>query len=253
MALVPVPKLPLDRGFRTPTRISAARLAALIVLATLTGLTTAAAAVAATSRFAIPANAQQLIVVSSPTANPPGYLVTVRAYERAKSRSPWRPVFAAWPAETGYGHLRAIRHEGDGSTPTGVFAIGSTMYGLKPRPAGLHYRYHRLACGDWWDEDPYSSDYNRFVHVPCGVTPVFVAGSEALWTETTAYAYLAVIEFNMNPTVGGPNAPGSGIFLHSWVGGPTAGCVALHRPQLLKVLRWLRPSEHPVIKIEVKP
>jgi hypothetical protein len=28
-------------------------------------------------------------------------------------------------------------------------------------------------CGDWWDEDPYSSEYNQFVHVPCGTTPRF--------------------------------------------------------------------------------
>ena len=212
---------------------------------------TAPAVGAPRTRFAIPARADQLIVVSSPTADPPapGYLATLRAYQRADRRSPWRPVSAAWPAETGYGHLRVVRHEGDGSTPIGVFAIGPTMYGTRRKPAGLHYRYHRLVCGDWWDEDPFSSQYNRFVHEPCGVTPAFAPGSEALWTVTNAYAYLAVIQFNVNPTVGGTSARGSGIFLHSWVGGPTAGCVALHRAQLLKILRWLRPSDHPVIEI----
>lgn len=223
----------------------AARLATVIVAL----LTATSTAVAAPGRFAIPARADQLIVVSSPTADPARDLATLRAYQRANSGSPWRAASAAWPAETGYGHLRAVRHEGDGSTPIGVFAIGPTMYGTKRRPAGLHYRYHRLVCGDWWDEDPLSPSYNRFVHVPCGVTPTFAAGSEALWTDTTAYAYFAVIEFNVHPTVGGANAPGSGIFLHSWVGGATAGCVALHRPQLLKILRWLRPSQHPVIEI----
>jgi cell wall-associated NlpC family hydrolase/L,D-peptidoglycan transpeptidase YkuD (ErfK/YbiS/YcfS/YnhG family) len=199
----------------------------------------------------VPANADQLIVVSSPTDDPRGSLATLRMYERASPRSPWRPVFGAWQAETGSGHLlpAATRREGDGATPIGVFGIGRTLYGNDPNPGGLHYAYHRLVCGDWWDEDPYSPQYNRFVHVTCGVTPSFAAWSEPLWTETVAYPYFAVVRFNMNPVRGGAGAPGSGIFLHRWVGGATAGCVALPEAQLLKILRWLRPSAHPAIEI----
>jgi L,D-peptidoglycan transpeptidase YkuD (ErfK/YbiS/YcfS/YnhG family) len=111
--------------------------------------------------------------------------------------------------------------------------------------------YRRLGCGDWWDEDPASSRYNRFVVEPCGVTPRFAAGSEALWTETVAYPYLAVIEFNQHPIRRGPGAPGSGIFLHSWEGVSTAGCVAIHRSQLLTLLRWLAPARRPVIAISL--
>jgi L,D-peptidoglycan transpeptidase YkuD (ErfK/YbiS/YcfS/YnhG family) len=203
------------------------------------------------ARFQIPASADQLIVVSSPTYDPapPGYLATLRTYERASRWSRWRPAFASWRAETGYGHLRDARHEGDGSTPTGVFGIGGTIYGNQPDPGGLRYAYHRLVCGDWWDEDPYSQRYNRFVHVPCGLTPAFASWSEALWTQTVAYPYFAVVQFNANPIRGGSGAPGSGMFLHSWVGGATAGCVALREAQLLHVLRWLEPSAHPVIEI----
>ncbi len=201
--------------------------------------------------LAIPSRANQLIVVSSPTDDPPGYLATLRVYQRAGPASPWRLVFGPWEAETGSGHLLSAgaRREGDHATPIGVFGIGSTMYGNQPNPGGLHYDYHRLACGDWWDEDPYSPQYNRFVHVPCGVTPAFASWSEPLWTETVAYPYFAVVQFNINPTRGGANALGSGIFLHSWVGGATEGCVALREPQLLSLLRWLRPSAHPVIEI----
>lgn len=201
----------------------------------------------------IPAGADQLIVVSSPTddPSPPGYLATLRAYERANHRSRWRPVFGAWEVETGSGHLlaAAARREGDHATPIGVFAFGPTMYGNEPNPGGLRFAYHRLVCGDWWDEDPYSSRYNHFVHVSCGVTPAFATWSEALWTETVAYPYFAVIEFNMNPIRAGVSAPGAGIFLHSWVGGATEGCVALPEAHLLEVLRWLKPSAHPVIEI----
>jgi cell wall-associated NlpC family hydrolase/L,D-peptidoglycan transpeptidase YkuD (ErfK/YbiS/YcfS/YnhG family) len=202
-------------------------------------------------RLAIPSSANQLIVVSSPTDDPPGYLATLRVYQRAGPASPWRLVFGPWEAETGSGRLLSAgaRREGDHATPIGVFGVAGTMYGNQPNPGGLHYDYHRLACGDWWDEDPYSPQYNRFVHVPCGVTPEFAPWSEPLWTETVAYPYFAVVQFNMNPTRGGANALGSGIFLHSWVGGATEGCVALRESQLLEVLRWLRPAKHPVIEI----
>lgn len=201
------------------------------------------------ARFQIPARSDQLIVVSSPTYNPPGHLVTFRAYARSGRGARWRTILGPWPAEIGYGALRDRRHEGDGSTPTGVFEIGARIYGNRPNPGGLDDAYHHLICGDWWDEDPYSPRYNRFVHLPCGVWPGFAHGSEALWTESVAYPYFAVIRFNVDPTVGGHAAPGSAIFLHSWVNRPTAGCVALPQERLLAVLRWLRPSAHPVIEI----
>jgi L,D-peptidoglycan transpeptidase YkuD (ErfK/YbiS/YcfS/YnhG family) len=212
-----------------------------------------AAGARAGTRLRIPASARQLIVVSSPTDDPPppGYLATLRTYKRAGAQSPWRPVFAAWQAETGSGHLlpAAARREGDHATPIGVFGIGATMYGIEPNPGGLRYAYHRLVCGDWWDEDPYSRQYNQFVRAPCGVTPAFAAWSEPLWTETTAYPYFAVIRFNMHPIRAGTNGLGSGIFLHNWMGGATEGCVAVREPELLAVLRWLKRAANPVIEI----
>ena len=60
-----------------------------------------------------------------------------------------------------------------------------------------------------------------------------------------------MIEFNAHPIRRGRGAPGSGIFLHSWVDGPTAGCVAIHRSRLRSLLRWLAPSRRPVIDISV--
>ncbi len=158
-------------------------------------------------------------------------------------------MFAAWQSEIGSGEFRDIRREGDHATPTGVYPFGVTMYGNEPIPGGLHDPYHRFVCGDWWDEDPYSAQYNRFVHVPCNSTPPFAAWSEALWTETRAYPYLAVIDYNEHPTTSGPDAPGSGIFLHAWMGEPTEGCVALPIPRLLRVLRWLQPADHPVMEL----
>jgi L,D-peptidoglycan transpeptidase YkuD (ErfK/YbiS/YcfS/YnhG family) len=44
---------------------------------------------------------------------------------------------------------------------------------------------------------------------------------------------------------------GSAIFLHVSTGGPTAGCISLPVGELLQVLRWLDPAQHPTIKMAV--
>ena len=149
-----------------------------------------------------------------------------------------RRVLGPWLARVGYHGLSAQHREGDGTTPTGTFALGPTVYGLDPNP-GVRLGYHRLRCGDWWDEDPRSPSYNSFRHVTCGVAPPFRGGSEALWKITVAYREFAVVQYNAAPAVAGR---GSGIFLHDDTGQATNGCISLPRPELLRLLRRLRPG-----------
>jgi L,D-peptidoglycan transpeptidase YkuD (ErfK/YbiS/YcfS/YnhG family) len=182
--------------------------------------------------FACP---QQLVVTA------PGLHTTHAALEL---RECGRRVAGPWPARVGRSGLSAHRREGDGTTPLGTFAIGPTLYGLDPSPGGA-LAYHRLRCGDWWDEDPASPTYNRFRHVPCGSTPPFGGGSEALWRETVAYREFAEIRYNAAPVVAGR---GSAIFLHDDTGGATNGCVSLARARLVPLLRRLRPGTRITIR-----
>jgi len=163
----------------------------------------------------------------------------------SKSKACMRRVAGPWPAEIGRSGLFQHKVEGDGSTPVGTYAIGSVMYGVAANP-GVSYRYHRLTCGDWWDEAPSSPMYNRFVHVACGTAPPFGGDSEALWEVVPQYDYFAVIDYNVSPIVPGR---GSAIFLHISTGVPTAGCIALAPRDLLETLRWLRSIDHPLIAI----
>ena len=143
-------------------------------------------------------------------------------------------------------HTADTRREGDGSTPIGLYGIGSTIYGVNPDPGGLTYAYHQLVPGDYWDENPSSPTYNTFQQssiTDCAANP-FGGDTECLWTETVAYQYFAVINFNPAPT---SNPIGSGVFLHVSTGGPTAGCVSLGVGDLLSVLRWLNPADDPAI------
>jgi L,D-peptidoglycan transpeptidase YkuD (ErfK/YbiS/YcfS/YnhG family) len=137
------------------------------------------------------------------------------------------------------------KREGDGATPAGTFPIGRTTYGNSPNP-GVRFRYVRLHRGDWLVEDSRSRAYNTFQRVGCRVRPPFRITTPDMSGSPSAYAHLAVIEYNMHTV--GPGR-GSGIFLHVQIGKPTSGCISLRKPALIHVLRWLRPSARPYIAV----
>jgi L,D-peptidoglycan transpeptidase YkuD (ErfK/YbiS/YcfS/YnhG family) len=186
---------------------------------------------------------RQLITVQAATARTTH--ATLQTWRRV--RGCWRPVAGPFGARVGYNGLSGSRREGDGTTPTGTFRIGATMYGTAANP-GVRFRYRRLVCGDWWNEDPASPTYNTFQHVRCGTRPPFRVKTPGMWEQPRAYPHLAVVQFNMRPIVPGR---GSGIFLHAQTGGPTQGCVSIGRGALVRVLRWLDPSAMPRIAIGV--
>jgi L,D-peptidoglycan transpeptidase YkuD (ErfK/YbiS/YcfS/YnhG family) len=188
-----------------------------------------------------PATARQLITVEAKVLRTT--YAELRTWKRI--RGCWVAVGGPYSARLGKNGLSSNRREGDGTTPTGTYRIGRTMYGNDANP-GVRFQYRRLRCGDWWDEDPSSPTYNSFQHVPCGTKPPFGGGSEGMWQQPRPYPFLAVIEYNMRPVVPGR---GSGIFLHAQTGGPTVGCISLRKPELRAVLRWLRPADAPVIAI----
>jgi L,D-peptidoglycan transpeptidase YkuD (ErfK/YbiS/YcfS/YnhG family) len=184
----------------------------------------------------LPAATRQVIIVHGP-----GYGTTTATVETfTKSGRAWRPAFApmsAWVGSIGFSDHKT---ENDSATPTGVYGIGGTMYGIAANP-GVGYGYHQLVSGDYWDENPATPEYNTFVH---GSDPG--GNSEALWQISPQYTYFAVINYN-SPPVSATPALGSGIFLHVSVGHPTAGCVALAQGDLVSVLDWLDPAAAPRI------
>jgi L,D-peptidoglycan transpeptidase YkuD (ErfK/YbiS/YcfS/YnhG family) len=186
-------------------------------------------------------SATQLVTAVAPTR--PSTQATLRLWRR--SGGCWRAAAGPWTAWLGGRGTSPAKREGDRRTPTGIFGIGRTMYGIGTNP-GVHYAYRRIVCGDWWVEDPASPYYNRFRHVRCGSSPPFRTTSEDMSRSPTAYRHLAFIRYNADPVVPGR---GSGIFLHVSTGRPTLGCVSLPLPQLVATLRWLRPAAAPVIAI----
>ena len=177
----------------------------------------------------------QLIVVDAP--NRTSTHATLRVHECG------RTVLGPWPARVGRSGLSSAHREGDGTTPLGTFGIGPTIYGVAANP-GVRLAYHRLACGDWWNGDSALPGYNTFRHLRCGAR--LGGNSEALWTVPVAYRHFAVIRYNDAPAVPGR---GSAIFLHADTGRATNGCVSVALPQLVTILRRLRPGARIAIRV----
>jgi L,D-peptidoglycan transpeptidase YkuD (ErfK/YbiS/YcfS/YnhG family) len=190
-----------------------------------------------------PSNAQQLVTVR---AHPGATIASLELWRRGGAC--FRRVAGPWTARLGSSGLSRHKHEGDRATPTGTYRLGTTMYGIAPNP-GVKFAYHRLVCGDWWDEDSSSTTYNTFRHLACDAQPSFRGNSEALWRISPQYRYFAVIEYNAHPVVPGR---GSAIFLHVSTAKGTAGCVSLPEAQLVRLLRWLRPAARPMITIRIE-
>ena len=188
-----------------------------------------------------PQGSTQLVTVQAPRGATTAALGLWERHGRC-----WQRIAGPWAARLGRSGLSSAKREGDGTTPAGTFRLGATAYGIAPDP-GIRLAYHRLVCGDWWDEDARSPTYNTFRHVACGARPAFGGDSEALWRITPQYRYFAVIEYNAHPVVPGR---GSAIFLHVAVG-LTAGCVSLPEARLVQLLRWLRPAAHPGIHLGI--
>jgi L,D-peptidoglycan transpeptidase YkuD (ErfK/YbiS/YcfS/YnhG family) len=167
---------------------------------------------------------------------------TFRAYRLSGGRKVL--VFGPWTARVGYNGIArpGQKREGDGRTPAGTYGF-SFFFGVQPDKR-FSFPFRHAYSYDFWDDDPASARYNEWVDARVrnpGTNP------EPMH-QMPAYDYAAVIAYNTSRTPG----LGSAIFLHVGTGTATAGCVSLPRAELLKVLHWLRPRDHPRITITAR-
>ena len=213
-----------------PPSIRALTLAALVV-ATITLSVTVSASSAAT-------RPGQVITVEA--ATPLSRVAVLRTW-RLTSAGTYVQEFKPVVAFVGVNGVRPT-HEGLGRTPVGEFTL-TQAFGNEPNN-GTRLPYTHVGPDDWWDENPDSANYNRLV----GSVVSPGGDSENLYYSGHVYAHAVVINYNMDPVVKGA---GSGFFLHISSGAPTEGCVAIPEANLNQIMRWLNPSQHPVISINV--
>lgn len=152
----------------------------------------------------------------------------------AADRLTWRG--RAYRCAIGRGGFAADKAEGDGATPLGRFLLRRVFY-RPDRLARPETALGTVALGpdDGWCDDPAHADYNRPVSLP------FAAGHERLWRDDGLYDVIVELGYNDAPVVPGR---GSAIFFHvaapDWA--PTAGCVAVRRDDLLRILGECGPE-----------
>lgn len=186
-----------------------------------------------------PAGSLQRITVTAAGYDGTTY-ATLRVYQRTAGGQ-WAEVMGPWTARVGYNGVArpGAKREGDGTTPSGTYGFGF-FFGVDPNP-GVRFPWRTAYTYDYWDDDPGSPLYNEWVD-----TRTQNAGrNPEPMHNVPPYNYGAVIAYNTARTPG----LGSAIFLHVGTGGPTAGCVSLPTAELLQVLRWLSPQDHPTITI----
>ena len=135
------------------------------------------------------------------------------------------------------------KKERDGRAPAGVFAIGK-VFGYEAKlPAGGDYPYHQVTEADVWSDDPRSPNYNRHIVIDAQKPPDNYT-HEKMRSGDFAYHWLVEIRHNSDPPVPGD---GSAIFFHirRGVNRATTGCTTMAEPELVKMITWLRSSDHP--------
>jgi L,D-peptidoglycan transpeptidase YkuD (ErfK/YbiS/YcfS/YnhG family) len=131
----------------------------------------------------------------------------------------------------------ADKREGDGGTPIGDWPIRRVLYRPdkldKPRTS---LSVAPIARDDGWCDAPGDPNYNRPVKLP------YPASHERMWRDDDLYDLVVVLGYNDAPVVPGK---GSAIFLHVARPdfGPTAGCVALAKADVLELLAKARPGD----------
>lgn len=149
-----------------------------------------------------------------------------------------RPI----PVALGRGGIRADKREGDGATPRGTFHPLRLWWRrdrhMRPR-TGLPVR--PIHPDDGWCEAPDERRYNRPIRLGA------VAAGDRLTREDHLYDFIVEIDHNTRPRIKGR---GSAVFLHLAREnfGPTAGCVAMTRPALLRLLARLTPQTRIIIE-----
>ncbi len=222
-------------------------------------MTTVAQAANAASPREVFSASQQLLVVKTPSAEAIGGLL--QRFERSDSGKPWVPVGNSIPIVVGRNGLAwgngllpspqssTAKREGDGRSPEGVFALGTSFgYAASALPgAGLPYL--ALTAGTECVDDTQSRHYNRIVDRTAGADwnsseRMREMGDYYRWGVVVDHNHIAAPDSGSKPSAGG----GSCIFLHVWkTGQPTSGCTAMAQPDIESLLLWLEPRRQPLL------
>lgn len=142
----------------------------------------------------------------------------------------------------GRGGIGEKLREGDGITPLGRWPLRQVLYRADRITAPkTRLPMAPIEADQAWCDVPGDPNYNRLVRLP------YPSLDERLWRDDSLYDLIVVVGFNDSPPVAGK---GSAIFLHLARAdyGPTAGCVALSRDDLIEAVEQLGPTDCLIVR-----
>ena len=167
---------------------------------------------------------------------PPFKTLRVRAAAGSRTRGLLTAGSQTWPVALGRGGILADKREGDGATPRGRFRLLRLWWnperGLRP---ATRLPVRRIAPNDAWCEDPTDRRYNRNIKMAAG------EAGDRLRRQDHLYDLIMEISHNARPRMA---RRGSAVFIHVARPGlaPTAGCVAMPKPHLCRLLNRVGPD-----------
>ena len=140
--------------------------------------------------------------------------------------------------KAGVGKKRA---EGDNITPKGTYKIIQIYY-RKDRIIKISSKFKLIKINKnmGWCNDPRSKKYNQLIKLPSKYT------YERLFRKDNLYDLILVLNYNINPII---KNKGSAIFIHiaKKKYKKTAGCVALKKSNLLKLIKVVKKKTKVII------
>jgi L,D-peptidoglycan transpeptidase YkuD (ErfK/YbiS/YcfS/YnhG family) len=133
------------------------------------------------------------------------------------------------------------RSEGDNITPMGIFKIVNIYYRAdRIEKITSKFRAIKISKDMCWCDDPKSRKYNQLMRLPTKYS------NEKLFKKNNIYDLIIVLNYNMEPTI---KNKGSAIFIHVTKKNykKTAGCIALKKLHLLKLIKRIKKNTKVII------
>ncbi len=181
---------------------------------------------------------------------------TAAIFARKDAKSDWKQDGESFPVVVGanglaWGEMLSadmdmakIKQEGDGNAPAGLFPL-TAAFGVGSKPNAVELPYTKLDQYTECVDDSNSSFYNRIVN-RMQVGNFDWKSSEKMLAIGDQYALGMFVAYNSFPVEKGR---GSCIFLHIWKDAKsgTAGCTAMERRNLERIVAWVQPAKNPYL------
>jgi L,D-peptidoglycan transpeptidase YkuD (ErfK/YbiS/YcfS/YnhG family) len=188
----------------------------------------------------LPGSTQMIVITGARLGSNSG---TLELYN--KDDGHWARVMST-PANFGKNGLvnGETRTSGHLQTPTGIWSIGSFVFGQQgSAPSGTKMPYRAITSKSWWSSQ-HDSTYNTWV------TSTSHIDGEHLADARVQYEYAFDTGYNAPPNER-VMGRGTAIFIHCFeppgnsLGAYTHGCIAIHREQMVKLFELLEPGRTP--------